>query len=258
VGEEEVRRASVFLLAFFLSNYCFGEFCFSAKQPARLASASRTKLHQATNSPWAAVLYNYTPLCPIKTLSRLPAFCRAEKERSRFIYRELCKELSWLPFHIHVPAAQHDFMNVYDMAYFLLQLCPSGSIFNEIWISSFTDAPARCPARPSPQPASRRPPCITSRQPRCPAAASLAAPVRYRAAAGTAPAPSPARQARGSSGQLEGSSTLRLFQPSNAGKKATHGIPDEHQKSSTSPQVSPSSHAVLHGKETGRAPETPG
>lgn len=41
---------------------------------------------------------------------------------------ELCKELSWLIFYIHVPAGQYDFINVYDMAYFLMQLCPSERI----------------------------------------------------------------------------------------------------------------------------------
>lgn len=70
------------------------------------------------------------PLCSIKTLSGLPAFRGGEekKEKSRFIYMGLCKELSWLTFCIYVPAGQYDFINVYDMAYFSMRDCPSGRI----------------------------------------------------------------------------------------------------------------------------------
>lgn len=38
---------------------------------------------------------------------------------------ELCKELSWLPVPVHVPAGQHDFINVYVMPYFLTRLRPA-------------------------------------------------------------------------------------------------------------------------------------
>lgn len=50
------------------------------------------------------------------------------KERSRFIYMGLCKELSWLTLPVHVPAGQYDFINVYDMPYFLMRLCPAERI----------------------------------------------------------------------------------------------------------------------------------
>lgn len=81
-------------------------------------------------SSWAAVLCDYMALCAIRALSGLPAFGGEEKrkEKSHFIYTELCKEPSWLTFHIPVPAGQYDFINVYDMAYFLMQLRPSERI----------------------------------------------------------------------------------------------------------------------------------